>query len=60
MVLGVHYSSTPARRSNFGVPLHVVKVSYRAPPFVLDLTWSILRPQFYIDADLSGRTQALR
>jgi len=23
-----------------------VKVSYRAPRFVLDLTWSILRPKF--------------
>jgi len=38
--------SSAARRSSFGVPLHVVKVSYRAPRFVLDITWSILRQQF--------------
>jgi len=42
----IGYSSTPVRRNCFRVPLHVVKVSYRAPRFVLDLTWSILRQQF--------------
>jgi len=41
-------SPTPARLSCFGVPLHVVKVSYRAHRFESDLTWSILCQQFVI------------
>jgi len=57
-------SLIPARRSCFGVPLHIVKVSYHAPRFVLDLTWSpastVRDLGIYIDADLSGSTQVLK
>jgi len=56
---------TPARQSCFGVPLHIVKVSYRAPPLrvgphLVNPASTVRALGIYIDANLSRRTQVLK